>query len=107
MCIEQALLSTAGSKLVLSHLSSLRFMMFDFEKSATCTHEDVDTCSTNETLLFLHVTTPDNAAKKRNIDDWVASFGRGNIIWTEYTLYRIILDYYKVKVIMHAKKSIC
>jgi hypothetical protein len=49
----------------------------------TYTHEYSSTCSQEITPSEIE-------------GAWLDGFGRNEVLWSEYTLYRIVLDHYKV-----------
>ncbi|RYH24582.1 hypothetical protein EON65_16590 [archaeon] len=85
--VTPALLSTWGSMLTTQHI-----------KAALCSRASSNQCAIGDSSC---------AAQCSALYEemWLDSFGRvGGTIWTEYTLYRTVLDHYNVSVIC---KAIC
>ena len=85
--VTPSLLSTYGSLLTIGKIQQL----YCSSENPT-TH--VTTTARGETL-----TSSSNAVNDCSsfLDHWIDGFGHGGVVWSEYTLYRVVLDYFKVR----------
>jgi hypothetical protein len=79
--VTPAVLSTFGSLLLLNRIHDLH---------------RTEHSSTNPSVLSLSGPVHLLSSFNQSIVEWLSSLGVDDIIWSEYTLYRLILDYYHV-----------
>jgi hypothetical protein len=84
--VTPAILSTYGSLLLLERI---HFLFLQKSSSQLSPHPSL---SSEDLLPSIRNLSSFNDS----IVDWISSFGLRNVIWSEYTLYRLLLDFYHV-----------
>lgn len=97
--VTPAILSTYGSLLVLNRIYELFLQKHSLSEvlndksiflqprvSWNPSLSKFEFLSLSQSLLF-----------NQSIIHWIGSLGKNNVIWSEYTLYRLVLDYYHVR----------
>ena len=87
--VTPSLLSTYGSLLTLGRIRQLYCQSGSESGRPTTT-----TATDGEATL----TSDDNTVNDCNnfMDHWIDGFGHGGVVWSEYTLYRVALDFFQV-----------
>eukprot|EP01036_Dinobryon_divergens_P027144 gene27144-35868_t len=93
--VTPSLLSTYGSLLTIGKIQQLY-----------CPSENPTTYVTT-TARGVTLTSSSNVVSDCSnfMDHWIDGFGHDGVVWSEYTLYRVVLDYFQVFHELHVEQS--